>query len=259
MGTLVISNYHVGYVFVSYCISVLGGFIALTAAARIRRPDGTISLVNTIAAGTALGGIGVWSMHFMGMLALQLNVGSSYSLVETLASLVAAIVASALALGYVAREPENNPRLVLAGFLLGLGVVVMHYLGMYGMKIGGYIEWDYGVVAISVLVAIITATTALWLALNTASTLMRLTAGFLMGGAVCAMHYTGMFAANFICTAPDPAAAPRGFGYVGAADLPNVVGFGALVMAALLVVHQFCQDNSVSASEELKPFRATWH
>jgi NO-binding membrane sensor protein with MHYT domain len=258
MGTVVTSNYHVGYVFISYCISVLGGFVALTAASRIRRPDGGISLVNTIAAGMALGGIGVWSMHFMGMLALQLNVGSSYSLVETLTSLVAAIIASSLALGFVAREPENTGRLLVAGFLLGIGVVVMHYLGMYGMKIGGYIQWDYGVVAVSVVIAIITATTALWLALNTASTLMRLAAGFLMGGAVCAMHYTGMFAANFICTAADPSAAPQGFGYISSAQLPNLVGFGALTMAVLLVVHQFAQE-SVSASEELKPFKATWH
>lgn len=258
MGWVVNSDYDVGYVFVSYCISVLGGFVALTAASRIRRPDGSTSLANTVAAGVALGGIGVWSMHFMGMLALRLDVASSYSLVETLGSLLAAVVASSLALGFVARAPDDTPRLLVAGLLLGLGVALMHYLGMDGMKIGGYIQWDYAVVAVSVLIAIITATTALWMAFNTGSALMRMAAGFLMGGAVSAMHYTGMFAAHFICTAADPALAPQGFGYIGAGQLPNLVGFGALAMALLLGVHQLAQQG-VSASEELKPFRATWH
>src|SRR3954469_23941550 len=139
MNPLVTTSYQFAYVALSFVISVLGSFVALTAATRVRQRNGSISLVNTVSAGLALGGIGVWSMHFIGMVALKLDLASGYSMVETLVSLVAAIAATALALGFVARRPDHLPTLVVAGFLLGLGVVVMHYLGMLGMRFSGYI------------------------------------------------------------------------------------------------------------------------
>ena len=82
---LVETSWRMGLVALSYGIAVLGSFVALTAAQRIRRRTG-ISWLNLLAAGTALGGIGVWSMHFTGMLALNLGMGSGYSMVETLVS-----------------------------------------------------------------------------------------------------------------------------------------------------------------------------
>src|SRR5690349_11273684 len=100
MNTPVAASYQLAYVAISYAIAVLGAFVALNAAGRIRQADGSLHAGNTLAAGLALGGIGVWSMHFIGMLALQLGAASSYSMVETLVSLVAAVVATALALGF---------------------------------------------------------------------------------------------------------------------------------------------------------------
>ncbi|HEY0823931.1 MAG TPA: MHYT domain-containing protein [Ramlibacter sp.] len=251
METPVASSYQLGYVLMSYLIAVLGSVIALSSATRIRQANGTIHLGNTIAAGVALGGIGVWSMHFIGMLALRLDVASSYAMVETAISLVAAIVAVALALAFVAKAPERLGRLLFAGFLLGMGVVVMHYLGMYGMKINGYIRWDYGIIAASAGIAVLAATAALWLAFNTVGMLMRVAAGLVMGIAVCAMHYTGMQAAEFICTTPDRGVAPRGFGYLHITDLPAVVAFGAMTFAALIVVYLVYQETS--EAEELEP------
>src|SRR6478736_2196694 len=176
----VVSSYQWGYVALSYAFAVLGSLVALTAATRIRTADGGIRVGSTIAAGLALGGIGVWSMHFIGMLALQLDVASSYGIAETLVSLVAAVVASALALGFVAKAPESLGRLLCAGFLLGMGVVAMHYLGMNGMKIGGYIRWDFGLVAVSAVIAVIAATAALWLAFNTGGKGWRVAAAAIM-------------------------------------------------------------------------------
>jgi NO-binding membrane sensor protein with MHYT domain len=244
METPVTTSYQLGYVVLSYAISVLGGFIALTSAMRIRQRNGRIHVGNTIAAGLALGGIGVWSMHFIGMLALRLDVGSSYSMVETGISLVAAIVGSALALGFVAKAPRQPARLLFAGVLLGAGVVVMHYLGMYGMKINGYIRWDYTVVAISAVIAVVAATAALWLAFNTRGIGLRTAAGLLMGVAVCAMHYTGMGAAEFVCTTTQRGASPRGFGFLHPSDLPTVVAFGAMGIAALIVVYLLYQEGT---------------
>ena len=252
METPVTTSYHLGYVALSYAISVLGGFVALTSAVRIRQRDGSIHLGNTIAAGLALGGIGVWSMHFIGMLALRLDVGSAYSTVETVVSLVAAIVGSALALGFVAKAPDRVGRLVFAGVLLGLGVVVMHYLGMYGMKINGYIRWDNTIIGASVAIAIVVATVALWLAFNTRGLVLRTAAGLLMGVAVSAMHYTGMQAAEFICTTTERGASPKGFGYLHPSDLPNVVAFGAITVAALIVIYLLFQESS-DVEGDLRP------
>jgi NO-binding membrane sensor protein with MHYT domain len=242
LETAVVSNYQGGYVALSYLISVLGGYVALTSATRIRQRNGQVSVGNTIAAGLALGGIGVWSMHFIGMVALKLDVGSSYSLWETLVSLIAAITGSSLALGFVAKAPHRLGRLCGAGIVLGLGVVVMHYLGMFGMKINGYIRWDYGVVGVSALIAVAAATAALWLAFNTGGPVLRGGAALLMGVAVCAMHYTGMQAAEFICTTAERGIAPRGLGYFRATELPVVVAFVALTTAALIVLYHVYQE-----------------
>lgn len=240
MNPTVLASYRPSYVPLSFAISVLGAFVALTAATRIRQ-RGRISGFNTLAAGVALGGIGVWAMHFIGMLALSLDVATSYSMLETGVSLLAAIAASSLALGFVARAPDRVPRLLGAGFLLGLGVVAMHYLGMFGLKFGGYIRWDFGVVALSAVIAVLAATAALWLAFNTRTLALRGAASVTMGVAVCAMHYTGMHAADFICTTANRVASPQGLGYVSSMDLSALVAAVALGMAALISIDQAFQ------------------
>ena len=242
MNPAVQTSYQLGFVAISFGISVLGAFVALNAATRIRSFNGKLSWVNTLSAGIALGGIGVWSMHFIGMLALKMDMGTAYGMTETVISLVAAIVATSLALAFVSKAPEKLGRIMGAGFLLGLGVVVMHYLGMYGMKFGGYIEWNYALVAASCVIAIVVATVALWLVFNTRTFTMRAAAAAVMGIAVCAMHYTGMNAADFICTTSNRGALPQGFGYISALDLPSMVATVALAMAALISVDQAFQS-----------------
>jgi NO-binding membrane sensor protein with MHYT domain len=235
------TSYHTGYLVLSFVISLIGSFVALTAAIRIRKYNGKLSFTNTVSAGVALGGIGVWAMHFVGMLALKMDVASSYSMVETLASLVAAIVATSLALAFVAKAPERLGRMIGAGALLGMGVVFMHYLGMYGLKFGGFIRWNYGIVGGSVLIAVVAATAALWLAFNTAKLGLRLLAAVVMAVAVCSMHYTGMAAADFICTTPNRSAFPQGFGYLSSIDLPALVCVAAFTMALMISIDQFFQ------------------
>ena len=140
------TSYDLSLVALSYAIAVLGSFAALTAARRIQTAQGNTRWLNVLAAGAALGGIGVWSMHFTGMLALKLGMGSGYSMLETLVSLVAAVGAASAALAYVAKRPDSLPRVLGAGTLLGLGVAFMHYLGMAGMRFPGFIVWSWDVV-----------------------------------------------------------------------------------------------------------------
>jgi NO-binding membrane sensor protein with MHYT domain len=112
----------------------------------------------------------------------------------------------------------------------------MHYLGMYGMRFGGYINWSFALVAASIGIAVVAATAALWLAFNTQPVALRLVAAAVMAVAVCAMHYTGMAAADFVCTTADRLAPPRGFGVIISTDLPDVVMVMAIGIALVLSI-----------------------
>ena len=195
MDSTVVSEYRPHLVAASFALAFIGSLIALMVTRRIRYQDGSLNRAAAVTAGVALGGIGVWSMHFVGMVALRLDVASSYGIVESAVSLVAAVVCTSAALVVVSKAPRDLARILGAGLLLGLGVAGMHYLGMHGMKIGGYINWDLRTVALSVLIAVAAGTAALWLAFNTRSMASRAGAALLMAAAVCAMHYTGMGAA----------------------------------------------------------------
>jgi NO-binding membrane sensor protein with MHYT domain len=225
----------------SFAFAVIGSFVALTAAGRVNQRGGRQSLSNVLTVGVALGGIGVWSMHFIGMLALDMDVGSSYSMTETFISLLAVIGATSWTVSFAARSPDNLPRLAAAGALLGMSVVFMHYLGMFGLKINGYIRWDYGVVLLSALIAVVAATAALWLAFNSPTLNRRVAASLAMGVAVCAMHYTGMYAAEFVCTTESRNAIPQGTGYISSFRLPTLVIAITLMMTAVLSVDQLFQ------------------
>lgn len=239
---LVETSWRMGLVALSYGIAVLGSFVALTAAQRIRGRTG-INWLNLLAAGTALGGIGVWSMHFTGMLALNLGMGSGYSMVETLVSLVAAVAATSVALAFVARRPESGLRVLGAGTLLGLGVAFMHYLGMYGMRFPGFIVWSVPTVVLSVAIAVVAASAALWLSFRTGSLGMRALAAAVMGAAVCSMHYTGMAAADFVCISETQRyARPQGFAVISALDLPVFTVIVAIGLAALIGMDQLMQQ-----------------
>ena len=241
-GELAQTSYNFDLVALSYAIAVIGSFVALTAAQRICR-HGRIHKLNLLAASVALGGIGVWSMHFTGMLALNLGMGSGYSALETVLSLLAAVIATGMALAFVAKNPNDHARLLTAGGLLGLGIAFMHYLGMFGLRFPGYITWDWSIIALSVVIAIVAASVALWLAFRSASVALRGVASSLMGVAVCAMHYTAMEAADFVCTAPttERFATPLGFGVISSLDLPMVAGMAAISMAALIGYDQLIQ------------------
>lgn len=241
MNQIFEATYSQELVVLSLVISAVGAFAALTASGRIIGQGRRIDMLNVAASGVALGGIGVWSMHFIGMLAVRVNMGVSYSMVETLLSLVVAIVGSAAALMWVAGRPDSLPRIAGAGVLLGLGVCGMHYLGMYGMRFAGYLAWDWLQVAMSVGIAIVAATAALWLAFRVRSFTGRLAASVVMAGAVSAMHYTGMAAADFVCTSANPQGFPRGFGLVPSLQLPSVVNALALGMAIVILIDQVFQ------------------
>ncbi len=246
MNLVMQPEYAPGLVLLSFLISAAGAFAALTAATRIVGHGGRVQPLNALAAGIALGGIGVWSMHFIGMLAVRVNMGVSYSIPETLLSLVAAVAGSTGALWWVALRP-SLPRVLGAGLLLGFGVCVMHYLGMYGMRFGGRFEWSMSTVGASVAIAVAAAVAALWLAFVVRSFMARVAASLAMAGTVCAMHYTGMAAATFICTTPNPQAFPVGPLLVTSLQMPVLVSIVAFGAVFVILVDQAFQRLMVQA------------
>ncbi|WP_353233896.1 MHYT domain-containing protein [Diaphorobacter ruginosibacter] len=263
MNAVVNTSYSTELVVLSYVISVIGAFVALYSAGRLR-PDSRnrrAYFFSIAGAGVAFGGIGVWSMHFIAMLAMRMDVGLGYSIWETLISLIAAIAISSLAFHIVALKPDSPPRLLTAGAMLGMGAVMMHYLGMYGMRFGGHFQWDLNRVGISVAIALIAATVALWLAFHVQHLGSRIMAAFVMAIAVCAMHYTGMSAAEFICTTENRRAIPSGSDIVSVLDLPLMVitlavGMSMALLLDLAVVSFQDQTQARNLRKELATSKA---
>src|SRR5436190_11763153 len=185
-------------VVLSYTISVLGAYCALQWAAQIPRVKGWHRGGWVAGAAVAMGGGAIWSMHFIAMIACRLPVPVTYDVATTLASLIIAIVVTGIGLYTVGRGPSSAGRLLAGGAFTGVGVAAMHYTGMAAMRLPARTTYRPELVAASVLIAIVAATAALWIAFNMRGGLQRLSSSLVMGGAVCGMHYTGMAAASFI-------------------------------------------------------------
>lgn len=243
MNEIIPTSYNPLLVLISYCFAVMGSYIALTGLYKLRTfrdahtaqrlekmmglpeqrtmvPSDRIYTATLIVAGVSFGGIGVWAMHFMGQLALNMPIEVQYAIPETLLSLVAAVGAAIWGLSIVARNPQSPVRLLLAGAMLGLGVSTMHYLGMLSMHFGGFFVWNWGMVALSILIAFVAATAGLWLAFRTNTIYTRLLAALVMGVAVSAMHYTGMSAADVVCTTREVLPASGVMGMIDGPHLP---------------------------------------
>jgi diguanylate cyclase (GGDEF)-like protein len=187
---------------ISYLVAFIASFVALDSAGKIPLSSRKAALFWRIAGGVTLG-IGIWSMHFIGMLSMQMPMMMSYDLWLTLASLGVAVIASATALNIAVAGKKLSPfRLIFATAILSAGVVSMHYIGMAALMLDGSIIWDRRLVGLSVVIAVVASGTALWLAFRLRDKhkgvfINRILAAFVMGAAICAMHYTGMSAAQF--------------------------------------------------------------
>ncbi|UQQ28975.1 bifunctional diguanylate cyclase/phosphodiesterase [Enterobacter bugandensis] len=187
---------------VSYLVAFIASFVALDSAGKIPLSSRKAALFWRIAGGITLG-IGIWSMHFIGMLSMQMPMMMSYDLWLTLASLGVAIVASTIAINIAVTGKHLSPfRLFFATVILSAGVVAMHYIGMAALMLEGSILWDRRIVGVSVMIAVVASGVALWLAFRLRDKhkgvfVTRILAALVMGAAICAMHYTGMSAAHF--------------------------------------------------------------
>ncbi len=192
-------TYDLGLVALSYAVATLASFTALSFAWRVARTEATASR-RWLAGGAISMGAGIWSMHFVGMLAYHSGMPVSYDPLLTSASVVIAILSSGAALRIGTRPGLTWTRIGVAGVVLGGGIAGMHYIGMASMVMPATTSYDPLLFAASIAVAIGAATAALWIfsklsVLEQPHIPLTLGAALIMGLAICGMHYTGMAAA----------------------------------------------------------------
>jgi two-component system, sensor histidine kinase and response regulator len=197
-------SYDYRLVALSVVIAVLASYAALDLAGRIASARGAGRRLWLLGGATAMG-IGIWSMHYIGMLAFRMPVPVLYDWPTVLVSLVSAIVASSIAL-YLVTRPSLTPALAILGSVfMGGAIAAMHYIGMEAMRLPAMCHYDASIVILSVALAVLIALVAITLVffLRTeehANSRRKIAAAVLMGAAIPAMHYTGMAAASFTAT-----------------------------------------------------------
>jgi len=196
----------------SLAVAILASYVALNLAANVTMARRQGASLLWLAGSAAAMGTGIWSMHFVGMLAASIGIQMTYHVGWTALSLLIAVLISGFALYMVSSDHLPQRKLLLCGAVMGAGIASMHYVGMGALQVSPGIQYDPFLFALSVLIAMAASYVALWLFVTLRShgisspLLKRGGSAVIMGIAIVGMHYTGMAAAVFspdsICTAP---------------------------------------------------------
>ncbi|MFJ6718056.1 MULTISPECIES: MHYT domain-containing protein [unclassified Streptomyces] len=231
----------------SYVMACIGAALGLRCTVRALAATGTTRRNWLLTAASAIG-TGIWTMHFVAMLGFEVTgTDIHYDVPLTILSLLVAVLvvgAGVFAVGY---GRGRGRALVLGGLTTGLGVASMHYLGMAALRLHGTVSYRPLTVGLSVAIAVVAATAALWAALHIKSPLAVAVASLVMGAAVSSMHYTGMLAVAVRVT-PSDAALP------GATAMqfifPLAVGLGSYLFltSAFVALSPTADERAASTS-----------
>ncbi len=188
----------------SVAIAILGGYTGFALAARIRgRLDASYRVL--LAGAAAFLAIGIWTMHFIGMLAAPLPAGTAYLVLPTIVSFLICVLVVGVSLFLVSIGPPSWQRLAGAATLLGVGISSMHYVGMHGLSGPFEMHHDPLFIALSVLIAIGAAYGGLRVFLAGQHGAQLIFSATAFGIAVSGMHYTAMAGTHFMLGTPDAA------------------------------------------------------
>src|ERR1700739_1811606 len=222
-----VGSYNYALVALSVLIAMFASYAALALAGRVTAAGGWTRAVWLLGGAGAMG-TGIWSMHYIGMLAFILPIPVAYHWPTVLLSLFAAILASVVALGVVSRQKMAWFRALAGSVLMGAGIASMHYIGMAAMRLAARCQVSSFLVVLSVVFAVLISLAALWITFHfrhekTGIGQEKLAGAVVMGAAIPVMHYTGMAAASFT-----PSGTP--------ADLSHAVSISTLGTAGIAAV-----------------------
>ena len=222
-----IGSYNYALVALSVFIAMFASYAALDLASRVTAAGGWSRALWVLGGASAMG-TGIWSMHYIGMLAFILPIPVAYHWPTVLLSLLAAILASVIALYVVGRQKMSASRAVAGSLLMGAGIASMHYIGMTAMRLPAVCQFNSFLVVLSVVFAILISLVALWISFHfkdekTGIGREKLAGAVVMGAAIPIMHYTGMAAASFT-----PSGAP--------VDVSHAVSISGLGIAGIVAV-----------------------
>jgi PAS domain S-box-containing protein len=222
-----IGSYNYSLVALSVFIAVFASYAALDLASRVTAAGGWTRALWVLGGACAMG-TGIWSMHYIGMLAFILPIPVAYHWPTVLLSLFAAILASAIALYVVSRQKMGASQAVAGSVLMGAGIAGMHYIGMAAMRLPAVCQFNSSLVVLSVAFAVLISLAALWITFHfrdekTGIGRKKLAGAVVMGAAIPVMHYTGMAAASFTSSGM-------------LTDLSHAVSISALGIAGIVAV-----------------------
>ena len=222
-----IGSYNYSLVALSVFIAVFASYAALDLASRVTAAGGWTRALWLLGGACAMG-TGIWSMHYIGMLAFILPIPVAYHWPTVLLSLFAAILASAIALYVVSRQKMGASQAVAGSVLMGAGIAGMHYIGMAAMRLPAVCQFNSSLAVLSVAFAVLISLAALWITFHfrdekTGIGRKKLAGAVVMGAAIPVMHYTGMAAASFTSSGMP-------------ADLSHAVSISALGIAGIVAV-----------------------
>lgn len=198
---IISGHYNPALVALSILLAVCASYTALDLAIRTTAALGRTRAL-WLAGGAISMGTGIWAMHYIGMLSFYLPVPVAYDLPTVLASLLAAFTASGIALYVISRPRLGFGNLVAGSLAMASGICAMHYIGMAAMRLPATLHYNLRIVALSVVIAILVSSVALWIAFSLrmeerGARWVRPASALVMGIAVASMHYTGMAAVCF--------------------------------------------------------------
>ena len=230
INPVMMTSYDYRLVVLSILISILASYAALDLAGRVTAARGRVRLA-WLAGGACAMGMGIWSMHYIGMLAFSLPITVAYDWPTVAASLLCAIFASGVALFVVSRPRMSLLLAGLGSVVMGSGIAAMHYTGMAAMRLQAECSYSPILVSVSIGLAIVISLVALWLSFTLREGKGSLgwkkkASAVLMGAAIPVMHYTGMAAAHFSPSGTTP-------------DLRHAVNISSLGIASITIVTFF--------------------
>jgi two-component system sensor histidine kinase/response regulator len=192
----------------SIAIAISSSYTALDLVGRVMATAGLTRRL-WLTGGATVMGLGIWSMHYIGMLAFSLPVHVEYDWLTVLASLAAAIAASAVALYATTRPRLRWTNTVLGSVFMGAGIATMHYVGMAAMRLAAMCHYNFSIVALSILLAVVIAFVGLSLLTQFreekgAKLSRKIITATVIGAAIPVMHYTGMAASSFQLSGAPP-------------------------------------------------------